>query len=75
MAGRWDRFLGMTTAMTQTPVPSMSLEMKGFIDINDIHKSGSENRPLTHAMLNLLFLVSQLSFVLIDIAKKLIELN
>jgi len=24
-------------------VPSMLLEMKGFIDINDIHKSGSES--------------------------------
>ena len=32
----------------------MSLEMKGFIDINDIHKSGSENRPLTHVLLSIL---------------------
>ena len=24
--------------------------MRGFIDINDIHKSGSENRPLTHVV-------------------------
>ena len=32
---------------------SMLLEMKGSIDINDIYKSGSENRPLTHVTYSL----------------------
>ena len=26
--------------------------MKGIININDIHKSGSENRPLTHKVVH-----------------------
>ena len=32
--------------------------MKGIININDIHKSGSENRPLTHALLYLVCIYS-----------------
>ena len=49
---RWSLVLGYDDCYDSESVPSMLLEMKGFIDINDIHKSGSENRPLTHALLN-----------------------